>query len=118
MADDNSDLLAERQRLEAEVARLIVSRDSGVPVDMLSQATTESEARAIAEAAIAWKAATQPAPTQTAAVPAYSVGQISRSTLPYLSPEQQMAAWRQGRLAEIGAPAPDERRNGEHHATH
>jgi hypothetical protein len=107
MTEENSDLAAERDRLAAEVARLQVSRDTGVPPFMLGNAATEDAARAAAERALAWKAATQPAQAApTAAVPAYSVSQISRETLQYLSPDQINAAHRQGRLEAIGAPAP------------
>ena len=53
----------------------------------------------------------------TSAVPASRVGQISKETLGYLSPADQMAVWRQGRLEQIGAPAPPPRTNGQHHAT-
>ncbi|SRX94087.1 hypothetical protein MSP7336_02906 [Mycobacterium shimoidei] len=49
MIDDHSDLIAERDRLQAEVAQLRVSLDTGVPASMLSEATTEDEARAIAD---------------------------------------------------------------------
>jgi hypothetical protein len=45
------------------------------------------------------------------------VGQISKETLGYLSPADQMAVWRQGLLEQIGAPAPSPRTNGQHHAT-
>ncbi|MGB8211600.1 MAG: hypothetical protein WCF69_29215, partial [Mycobacterium sp.] len=35
-----------------------------------------------------------------------------KETLGYLSPADQMAVWRQGRLEQIGAPAPPPRTNG------
>lgn len=105
MTDDNSDLIAERDRLQAEVARLHVSRDTGVPVVALQGATTEEQAQAIAQSALAWKAATTPQPQPTAAVH-HGVSQISRETLQYLSPEQVISAYRRGRLESIGSPAP------------
>jgi hypothetical protein len=102
---ENEDLAAERDQLLGEVARLRVSKRTGVPVGMMSTAMTEDEAPAQAEQALAWKFAgsTPAAPPQTAAVPAYSrPGQIGRETLGLLSPDQQLAVWRQGRLENIG----------------
>ncbi|MDT5231037.1 MAG: hypothetical protein QOI39_1537 [Mycobacterium sp.] len=46
------------------------------------------------------------------AVPVSRVGQISKETLGYRSPADQMAVWRQGRLEQIGAPALPPRTNG------
>ena len=113
---ENDDLIAERNRLQAEVARLRVSRDTGVPVGMLSNATTEDEARSAADQALAWRAdVPKPLAPPTAAVPAYSVGQISRETLPYLTPAQINEVYRQGRLEQIGAPAPSTDRRIGHH---
>jgi hypothetical protein len=116
---DNDDLSAERDRLQAEVIRLRVERDTGVPASMLSNATSEEEARVQAAEALAWKVAgsTSAAPRQqTAAVSPYaSPGQISRDTLKYLSADQVSAVYRQGRLEGIGAPPPPPRRNGEPH---
>ena len=107
---DNDDLSAERDRLQAEVIRLRVERDTGVPASMLSNATSEEEARVQA-------GSTSAAPRQqTAAVSPYaSPGQISRDTLKYLSADQVSAVYRQGRLEGIGAPPPPPRRNGEPH---
>jgi hypothetical protein len=56
-------------------------------------------------------------PPSTSGVPVSRVGQISKETLGYLSPADQMAVWRQGRLEQIGAPAPPPRTNGQHHVT-
>lgn len=109
---DNSDLIAERQRLEAELARLRVERDTGVPASLLTNATTEAEARALADKALAWRGPAPQAPQPTASVQ-YSVSQISREQIRHLSPEQVSAAYRQGRLAGVGAPPPPPRNNGE-----
>jgi hypothetical protein len=113
----NDDLTEERNRLLGEVARLRVSRDTGVPPGLLARGSTEDECRAIADQALAWRTATaSPAPRPpTSAVPVSRVGQISKETLGCLSPADQMAFWRQGRLEGIGAPAPPPRRNGEQH---
>ena len=40
MSNSNDDLRSERERLQAEIARLQVSRDSGVPVILLGDAAT------------------------------------------------------------------------------
>ena len=112
---ENEGLIAERDKLLGEVARLRVSKQTGVPVSMLGNAATEEAARALADQAQAWAAETTPAPPTTSARPAYSTGQISRQTLGHLSPADQMAVYRQGRLEGIGAPQPPPRRNGEQH---
>jgi hypothetical protein len=114
---ENDDLAAERDRLRAEVARLRVAKESAVPVEFLSEAQTEEQARSIAQSALAWRGETPSAPTPpaTTAAASYYVGQISRSTLQYLSPDQITEAYRQGRLEEIGAPSPlTQRHNGSH----
>ena len=108
-------LAAERDRLQAEVALLKVARDSGVPVSMLGNAATEEAARALADQALAWRAETPPKPQTTAVSPHNGVGQISRETLGYLSPDQINQVYREGRLSGIGAPAPPSRRTGEQH---
>jgi len=110
MSDDNADLTAERDRLQAEVARLRVSRDTGVPVECLGNATTEEQAQELAAKALAWKGEGSPA-APTAAVQ-YGVSQISQDTLQHLTAEQVNAAYHQGRLAALGAPAPGPRHNG------
>jgi hypothetical protein len=110
MTDNNCELEAERDRLLGELARLRVSKESGVPSAMLANASTEAECRALAQEALAWRGNT-PAPP-TAAVPAYSVGQYSRNNLPYMTAAQILAADSQGRLEALGGqPSPD-RRNG------
>ena len=106
MSDDNSDLTTERDRLLAEVARLQVSRTIGVPVGLLSKATTAEQAQAIADQALAWKAEVAPQAPQPTAPVHYSVSQISREQLRHLSPEQVSAVYHQGHLERIGAPAP------------
>ncbi len=111
--DDNNELAAERDRLQAEVMRLRVERETGVPASMLSHAMTEEQARAQAAEALAWKAEGRSAPPTAAA--AYSVGQYSRNQLPYLGPAGVMEAWRAGRLEQAGAAPPPPRNNGEHH---
>lgn len=78
----------------------------GAPKSMLGNAMTEDEARAMADQAIAWRADSAPKPPATAAVPAYGVSQISRETLSHLSPAQVNQVYREGRLEQIGAPAP------------
>jgi hypothetical protein len=118
---DEPETLAEKERriaqLEAEIARSEISRLSGVRMHLLGDAATEEEARTAADQALDWRTApAPPAPTPpTSAVPMPSVGQISRETLGYLGPADQLAFWRQGRLEGIGAPAPPPRRNGEQH---
>jgi hypothetical protein len=108
---ENDDLIAERDRLRAEVARLQVSRDTGVPVDILAEAANAEQAQALADKALAWKAETAPAPAPpTATVPAYNgVSQIPRDTLQHLTAEQVNQAYHAGRLAALGAPAPPPR---------
>jgi hypothetical protein len=116
MTENNYDLIAERDKLQAEVARLRVERETGVPAELLAKATTEDSARALADRLLSWKGETSPAaPPPTAPVPAYGVSQIGRDSLGYLSAEQVVQAHREGRLADIGAPAPPRRRTGEAH---
>jgi hypothetical protein len=110
---ENDDLAAERDRLLGEVARLRVSKESGVPPGMLANASTEDECRALAEQALAWRGDTPAAPT--AAVPAYTVGQYAQRNLSHMTASQIVAADVQGRLEALGGqPSPD-RRNGEAH---
>lgn len=112
MSDNNDDLRAERERLQAEIARLQVSRDTGVPVDILSDAATVEDAQALAEQALAWRGNPAPAaPTPTA--PQYLPNQIGRQALSYLTPQEISAAHRAGQLQGIGAPAPAARKTGE-----
>lgn len=106
MSDSNDDLRAERERLQAEIARLQVSRNTGVPVDILRDAATVEDAQALAEKALAWKAAGSPAPAAPPTAPQYLPNQINRQTLPYLTPQEISAAHRRGQLEGIGAPAP------------
>jgi hypothetical protein len=60
---------------------------------LLGDADTDEAARAAADQALAWRTATAP-PPPTSAVPVSRVGQISKETLGYLSPGDQMAVWR------------------------
>jgi Zn-dependent M32 family carboxypeptidase len=113
---DNDELAAERDRLTAEVMRLRVERETGVPASMLSMAMTEEQARAQAAEALAWRGDRSAAPPQTVAPYANGVGQYSRETVGHLSPEQVSEAYHQGRLRALGAPAPPPRTNGERRA--
>ena len=108
---DNIDLQQERHRLAAECARLRVERETGVPVEMLANATNENEARALAQEALAWRGSAPAGPQPVA--PQYLPNQISRETLPYMTAEEVSAAYRRGQLQGIGAPAPAARRTGE-----
>lgn len=112
---DNNELAAERDRLQAEVMRLRVERETGVPASMLSHAMTEEQARAQAAEALAWRAEGTASAAPPTAAAAYSVGQYSRNMLPYLGPAGVMEAWRAGRLEQAGAAPPPPRNNGEHH---
>jgi len=117
MSDESAETLADKERRIAELDREIainrISRETGVPLDLLGRGRTAEEIEQIAADAIAWRAAAPPAPTPTtSAVPTSRVGQIGRNTLPYLSPADTRAVWRQGRLEDIGAPAPPPHRNG------
>jgi hypothetical protein len=114
MSDQNDDLRAERARLQAEIARLQVARDTGVPVGILSDATTVEDAQALADVALAWRGNQAPAaPPPTAAAPAYLPNQISRETLPYMTAQEISAAHRRGQLEGIGAAPPAARKTGE-----
>ncbi len=117
---DNSDLVAERDRLLGEVVRLQVSKEMGVPPGLLARGSTADECRALADEALAWRGdGPGSAEPQTAAVSPYNgVGQISRQTLGKLGPADTMSLYRQGRLAAEGAPAPGPRQNGERGSTH
>lgn len=120
MTDSDENTLTDQQQhieaLERDLAIERTSRLTGVPPDLLGNGNTAEEIEQIAADLLAWKAAAPPAqPPATAAAPAYTVGQISRSTLQYLSPEQISAVHREGRLEGIGAPAPPPRRTGEQH---
>jgi hypothetical protein len=107
VADSDFDLQAERDRLAGEVARLRAERISGVPAELLMQATTEDDAVALAHRLLEWRgpAAAPPSPVANKA-PFYPVSQFSRDSLGGLTAEQINEAYRQGRLEQIGAPAP------------
>jgi hypothetical protein len=101
---NNRDLAAERDRLNAEVLRLQVSRDTGVPAELLTPAATEDSARALAERLLAWKGEAAPPPTPSE--PFYPVTQYRREDLAYRASDEIAQAYREGRLAQIGALAP------------
>jgi hypothetical protein len=72
---NNDELISERDKLRGEVARLQVSKETGVPPGLLARGSTEDECRAIAEEALAWRGTAPAAPPQaTAAVSPYGVG--------------------------------------------
>jgi hypothetical protein len=115
----DEDLIAEKDgriaQLSAEIARSKVSRESGVPIGLLGDATTEDDARAAAAAALAWRGEPAPSPSRpgTSAVPASTVSspdnfaagvppQIrTHSELQQLEPSQVMDAYRGGRLQHM-----------------
>ena len=101
---DNRELAAERDRLTAEVSRLQVSRDTGVPAELLSPAATEDSARALAESLLAWKG--EAAPAAPPSEPFYPVTQYRRDDLQYMTADELAQAYREGRLAQIGASPP------------
>jgi hypothetical protein len=114
MTTDNSDLEAERAQLLGEIARLKISRETGVPTGLLANGSTADECRALAVEALRWRGAGEPA-APTSAVPAYTVGQYAQRNLSHMTASQIIAADAQGRLEALGGqPSPD-RRNG---ATH
>jgi hypothetical protein len=106
MGDDNFSLAVERERLQAEDARLRVERDTGVPAELLSQATTEESARELAASLLAWKGPPPQPQQQQSSEPFYPVTQYRRDDLQYLSADEISQAYREGRLTQIGAPAP------------
>jgi hypothetical protein len=113
MSNSNDDLRAERERLQAEIARLQVARDTGVPVGILRDATTVEDAQALADVALAWRGNQAPAAPPPAAAPAYLLNQISRASLPSMAPQEVSAAHRRGQLQGIGAAPPAARKTGE-----
>ena len=117
--DDLTDLTAQRDRLQAEVARLQVSKETGVPPHILGRANTVEEGRVIAQDALAWRGDQPSKPTTAAVYPSggsvNGVSQVSRETLKHLTPEQVNQLYAENRLAGIGAPAPESRRTGEQH---
>lgn len=97
---------------------------TGVRASMLSRGKDEQEMREIAAAALQWRGTPHPQTNTGAAsynsAPATSgsvngVNQFSREALAALPPETVTAAWTAGRLAGLGAPAPQPRRTGEPH---
>ena len=123
MSDE--DLAAEKDRriaqLSAEIARSKVSRESGLPVQLLGDSATNDEARAAAAAALAWRDEAPPPPSRpvTSAVPASTVTSPDNFTagvppqvqmhwqLKDMSSQQIMDAYRSGRLQHMtgGDPA-------------
>lgn len=111
--DDLGDITAERDRLLGEVARLTVSKETGVPPGLLANANNIDDARALAAEYLQWKA--EGVAPQTPSAPAASTGaavycggsvngiaQVSRETLQYLSAEQINQLRREGRLVGLG----------------
>ncbi|HME78752.1 MAG TPA: hypothetical protein VKI00_24795 [Mycobacterium sp.] len=104
MPSENDDLQAERDRLSNECMRLRVERSTGVPADLLRQATTKEEANAVAAQAITWRGDVPPAPAVTAPTGAATYGsingvsQVSRNMLQYLSADQINQLRREGRF--------------------
>jgi hypothetical protein len=119
-----SDLEQENQQLREDLLRERIARETGTIPSMLAGAD-EAAMRQSAQDALAWRSTPAPQQTNTGAVsynsaPATSgsvkgVNQFSRETLAALPPETVTAAWTAGRLAGLGAPAPQPRRNGEAH---
>ncbi len=120
--DDLADLTAERDRLQAEVARLRVARDTGVPPELLGNGKTTEEIERIATDALGWRAESTPSRPATAAVPASTVTSAGRIEMPHqvttqdelrrLAPAERMRAYREGRLIHLGAGPPRPRRIG------
>jgi hypothetical protein len=112
MSDDDRD--ATIAALQADNARLRIAGETGVPAHLLSNASTEAEIQALADAALAWKGDTPPPPPpRTSAVAASTVTSTGRigygaeqirthSQLVQLSPSERMAAWRAGQLESLG----------------
>lgn len=111
--------------------RAAVAAETGVPVVALGNATSLEGVWAAARAALDWKAAGQPRPPATAAVPAstvsgaptqadrfearaaYESSQLTRDQLRQMSPADRLAAARAGRLEKYcGVPAMPEYRRG------
>jgi hypothetical protein len=116
MSDNDLDLQSERDRLSADCARLRVERSTGVPASLLTNATTEEEAKVLAEELLAWRGHQPPATPPTA--PQYLPNQINRETLPYMTPQEISAAHRAGQLQGIGAAPPAARKTGERNGHH
>jgi hypothetical protein len=116
MSNDIGDVVSERDRLMDECMRLRIERETGVPAAMMASATTEDEARQIAADALAWRGATPPAPAPVtpSGAASYGIGQVSRSALSMLSPEQAMQCAREGRLVDLGVGVPQDTHNGSH----
>jgi hypothetical protein len=120
------DVAVERDRqiayLEAEVARLRVSRETGVPVGLLANGQTAEEIDRIASDALCWRGELAPSRPATAAVPASTVTSGGRIEMPHqvatqdelrrLSPAERMRAYREGRLIQLGAGPPQPRQIG------
>jgi hypothetical protein len=112
MSDDAAAKAAELAELDRQIAIRRASLETGVPVSVLSHATTEDEARALAEEALVWRGGNAPA-APTAPAPAYLPNQVTRESLPYMTPQEISAAHRRGQLQGIGAAPPAPRKTGE-----
>jgi hypothetical protein len=117
MADSTEgfNLAAERDRLQAEIYRLRAERLTGVPAELLGKATTEDDALALAQRLLEWKG--PPPQPQPPSEPFYPVTQYRRDDLRYMTPDELAQAYREGRLAQIGAPAPPPTNRRPHAAT-
>lgn len=98
--------------LPAEFVRA-VSEQTGVPAEFLTGDTAEHVWDS-AERIARWKAETAP-PPQTSAVVASSPPPTRITAQQMTEGNDWLTAWRTGRLAGAGAPAPPPRRTGERH---
>jgi len=99
MTENNDDLIAERDKLQAAVARLRVERETGVPAELLDKGNTARNREACRRPfGLEGRRPSTQRPPATPAAPASGVGQMSRATLAQLPPGYQLEAWRTGRL--------------------
>jgi hypothetical protein len=126
---ENTGPLADRDEqiaaLERQIAIDRTSREYGLPPELLGSGQTAEDIERIAADLLAWKAATTPQPPSrptTSAVLASRVTSADRIEMPgqvqtldelrRLSPGERMRAYREGRLAHLGANPPGPRRIG------
>lgn len=118
MDDDNKD--AQIAALNRQIAIEGTVHETGVPAELLANATDADDMARIAAEALAWRAAAAPSRPPTAAVPvstvtsadriAMAAGQVTtRDQLAQVSPAERMRAWREGRLTQIGVGQPPPR---------
>lgn len=119
MIDDQTEAekRARISELDRQIAIRQISLETGVPPEFLQNAHTAEQIEQYAQDALAWRGETPaPQPRSQTNAPQYNgVGQLSRDALTQLPADVQMAAYRAGRLAALGAPAPPERQDGAHH---